>query len=216
MSRHTRWSRLILGLVVLGLLVFFEIQTIRKIGGQYFVNQARLKGDAQEFLQNMQRSLALDSTNGFAHFLLSRYYVETRNYQKAVDEALLARRSFSSFKGLMQIGSIYLKMNNYGKAIETFRQTHIMIPKNALAQNYLAYSYLRMNDVERAKEALSAVLRRDCLNANSLYLMGVVNDMYGKRRLGRYYHYWAFLHQGKKENPFYDHEHLLERIRTVN
>lgn len=216
MSRHMRWSGLLLGLVVLIPLVFFEGQAIRKIGGEYFINQARLKGNAQEFLQNMRRSLGLDSSNGFAHFLLSRYYVETRNYQEALNEALLARKSFSSFNGLMQTGSIYLKIHNYNMAIETFRQANLMVPSNVLAQNYLAYSYLRTHDVEQAKEELSAILRSDCLNANSLYLMGVASDISGKRRLGRYYHYWAFLQQRKRENPFYDREYLLERIRTVN
>lgn len=216
MDKRAHWAGFLLSIVVFGALVFLEIQAMRKVGGEYFLNHARLTTNAQEFLDNMERSLSLDSANGFAHFLLSRYYVETRDYDEALREALRARSSFSSFNGLMQIGSIYLKMHNNSKAIDTFRQAHLMVPGNVLARNYLAYSYVRAHDVEKAKEELSAILERDCLNSNSLYLMGLASDMLGKRRLGRYYHYWAFLQQRKGQTPFYDTEYLVKRIQTVN
>jgi tetratricopeptide (TPR) repeat protein len=212
----TQWAGFILSFLVFSALVLLEIQVVRKVGGEYFINQARLTTNAQEFLHNMERSLSLDSSNGFAHFLLSRYYVETRNYDEALREALQATRSFSSFTGLMQIGSVYLKMNNVGKAIDTFRQAHLMIPSNTLAQNYLAFSYLRAQDVDKARDELAAVAERDSLNANSFYLMGLASDMAGKRRLGRYYHYWAFIQRQKGQTPFYDRQYLLKRIQAVN
>lgn len=215
-GRHARWSGLLLGLIVLSSLVLLEIQVVRKIGGEYFLNRARLKGSAQEFLHNMKQSLSLDSSNGFAHFLLSRYYLETRTFEGALSEALLARKTFGSFNGLMQVGSIYLKMHSYNKAIETFRQVHRMVPGNVLAQNYLAYSYLGTNDVEQAEKELLAILSKDCLNPNALYLMGLASDISGKRRLGRYYHYWAFLQRRKGVTPFYDREYLIQRIRAVS
>jgi tetratricopeptide (TPR) repeat protein len=95
---------------------------------------------------------------GIAHFGLGLLRMKQGKFEEAVDEFLLAVKEDRhpdikiADKAYMNIGTIYMKKNDYKESVNAYRKAIETNPKNGLAHYYLGLASLRNGDLEAAEK----------------------------------------------------------------
>ncbi|HKF04022.1 MAG TPA: tetratricopeptide repeat protein [Candidatus Sulfotelmatobacter sp.] len=140
-------------------------QLLPRSGSAYFdIAQVQdLRGDWQQAQTSYRKVLELEPDNVIAKNNLAWSYAE---HGGNIDLALgLAQEAHQAKPDDPQIcdtlGWIYLKKNTPGAAIEAFRQSLTLQPKNPEYSYHLGMAYLRAGDTTKAKQQLEATVRME-------------------------------------------------------
>ncbi len=108
-----------------------------------------------------ERSVALGPNQALPHSLLSMYLSHTGRYKEALPLVKKAMRLDPYYPSiyLELLGSVYLHMEEYEKAIEAFKMLVVREPNRIVGHQGLAIAYIRLDRKEQARSEVAELLR---------------------------------------------------------
>jgi tetratricopeptide (TPR) repeat protein len=120
---------------------------------QFYVKEGLMRRDT-EMLRIAETYLnSLDKTNGAVRMALGAIYLNTKNFDQAIDEF---EKSFNLPKGELKLkynslGFAYIKKGMYDNAIRVLEIAILIDPKDKYAQNNLGFAYVQQGKLTVAK-----------------------------------------------------------------
>ena len=112
---------------------------------------------------------------------MARIYQKVGNHSKAIHYFNSAYALHSSDKIKEQLGKSYQLLGNSDKAIEIYTQVLQTNPDNLLLKYTLAKLYMSERKVNKSIELLKALSKKDSLNPNYQYQLGVAYQKLGQK-----------------------------------
>jgi adenylate cyclase len=108
-----------------------------------------------------EKSVALGPNQSFPHLLLGMYLYHTDRYREALPLVRKAMRLNPYYPStyLELLGGVYLRMEEYEKAIEAFKMLVVREPHRIAGHQGLAFAYIRLGRQEQARSEMAEVLR---------------------------------------------------------
>ena len=139
----------------------------------YFYSQ---KKEIRKALQALKKTVELEPNNPENYYLLGLAYQELKKYtlaEKTYQRALELKPDTEEV--LLQLAVLYEQRKETGKAIEFFRKVLSLQPKNAIALNYIGYTYAEQGvNLEEAENLINQALELDATNAAYIDSLGWV------------------------------------------
>ena len=135
----------------------------------------KLDWNWEEMRDLARKGLLLDPNNAKARILLSDYYLVKGNYIKAIEEALLAEKldPINPYIGCFVAERYYIN-HEFENSINKYKQVIELNPNYGLAYNSLGHAYLKMGQVDEARDSwikLQHIMGNnalaDCFNSRS-------------------------------------------------
>lgn len=100
----------------------------------------------------LEKGLKIDPNNAYGHLLLSDYYLLNSNFERAIEEALVAEKldPLNPMTGRM-VGRYFSMINNYEKSIKQYKKVLDIFPNNGSALSELGFVYFINGQKEEAK-----------------------------------------------------------------
>ncbi|WP_167615324.1 helix-turn-helix domain-containing protein [Maribellus sediminis] len=114
---------------------------------------SKLDWDWETMKQMAEKALQLEPSNAGAHLTLSNYYVVTGNYNKAIDEAILAQKldPVNPQVGCL-VAERYYIAQEYASAIEKYLEVINLYPNYGWAYHNLGFVYMKAGETEKGVE----------------------------------------------------------------
>lgn len=131
---------------------------------RYIDNLATVYFNNQQFdsaLQELKRSLAVDSVFDFTHFGLAEVYVQTGRFEEAITEyrkAIKAKPNLTQYYD--NLGVLLTNLKRYPEAIQVFQDGLESNPEYAPIYRNLGYSYYDVREYSLAEKYLNQYLER--------------------------------------------------------
>jgi tetratricopeptide (TPR) repeat protein len=130
---------------------------IHALWGAIYLRQGRY----DQAIAEGEKAVALGPNQALPHFLLAMFLHHTGRYKKAL---LLLRKAmrldpYYPFTYLELLGSVYLQMGEYEKAVEAFKMLVVREPHSIVGHQGLAIAYIRLGRKEQVRSEVAEVLR---------------------------------------------------------
>jgi tetratricopeptide (TPR) repeat protein len=167
-------------LTVLFSCLIAERFTIAEIQSTYYLNRAReLSPDPNHYEKFVDRALRSNPASGLAHFERSRILASQKQFQPALQEALISLRTFSSLGLYKHLASLYLKNNDTFSGRECFEKATRILPSEPDSVEALAWIYLKEKRLNEAQAMLKRAVALYPKDANLLYWLGLIERELG-------------------------------------
>jgi len=130
---------------------------IHALWGAIYLRQRRY----DQAIAEGEKSVALGPNQALPHFLLAMYLYHTGRYKEALPLVRKAMRLDPYYPSiyLELLGGVYLRMEEYEKAVEAFKMLVVREPQRIEGHQYLAIAYIRLGRKEQARSEVAEVLR---------------------------------------------------------
>lgn len=135
----------------------------------------KLDWNWEEMKMLIDKGLALDPNNAMARALLSDYYLIKGDYDEAIQQAILAEKldPVNPHLGCLVAERYYIN-HEFENSIAKYKQVIELNPNYGLAYNNLGHAYLKMGQVDEARESwlklqhiMGNTALADCFNSRS-------------------------------------------------
>lgn len=108
-------------------------------------------GEIEKAKNYYELALKNDSSYVAPYENLANYYINKQKIQDAINilNTALTKGLVLSHAWLHQIGWLYIKVNDFKKAIEWYHKMLLIEPKNDLLYNNLGYCYVQLDEIEK-------------------------------------------------------------------
>ena len=93
--------------------------------------------------------------NHKAHHLLGRIYNKKKLYKKSIINYKKSLKISNNKNVLLELGNLYLLLNNISQAILSYKKILQLDKKNELAINNLSYCYMLNYDYDKSKKYIN-------------------------------------------------------------
>jgi TolB-like protein/class 3 adenylate cyclase len=130
---------------------------IHALWGAIYLHQKRY----DQAITEGERSVALGPNQALPHLLLAMYLSHTGRYKEALPLVRKAMRLDPYYPSiyLELLGSVYLQMEEYEKAVEAFKVLVVREPHRIVGHQGLAIAYIRLGRKEQARSEVAEILR---------------------------------------------------------
>jgi TolB-like protein/class 3 adenylate cyclase len=130
---------------------------IHALWGAIYLRQGRY----DQAIAEGEKSVALGPNQAFPHFLLAMYLHHTDRHKEAVPLIRKAMRldPYYPFTYLELLGSVYLNMEEYEKAVEAYKMLVVREPHRIAGHRGLAIAYIRLGRKEQARSEVAEILK---------------------------------------------------------
>jgi len=130
---------------------------IHALWGAIYLMQKRY----DQAISEGEKSVALGPNQSFPHLLLGMYLYHTGRYREALPLVRKAMRLNPYYPAtyLELLGGVYLRMEEYEKAVEAFKMLVVREPHRIAGHRGLAFAYIRLGRQEQARSEVAEVLR---------------------------------------------------------
>jgi len=130
---------------------------IHALWGAIYLHQRRY----DQAIAEGEKSVALGPNQSFPHLLLGMYLHHTGRHKEALPLVRKAMRLNPYYPStyLELLGSVYLRMEEYEKAVEAFKMLVVREPHRIEGHQGLAIAYIRLGWKEQARSEIAEVLR---------------------------------------------------------
>jgi len=156
-----------------------KIVSVRKNDPKTYLQLSYLysqKGQAKKALSALKKATKLDPNNYENFYFLGLAYQDLKKYssaEKAYLRALELKPGYTEV--LVQLAILSEHQKQVDKAVAYFRQLLTLEPKNALALNYVGYTYAEKGtNLEEAEKLITQALELDATNAAYIDSLGWV------------------------------------------
>lgn len=131
---------------------------------RYMTNLAVVYYNQQRYdpaLRELERSLEVDSTFDFTHFLFAEIFLRTGRHEQAIKEyrkAIKCRSDITQYHD--NLGALLANLGRYQEAVEVFEQGLKANPGYPSIYRNLGYTYLNMGDFSQARRYLMLYLEQ--------------------------------------------------------
>jgi tetratricopeptide (TPR) repeat protein len=108
-----------------------------------------------------EKSVVLGPNQAFPHLLLAMYLHHAGRHKEALPLVRKAMRldPYYPYIYLELLGSVYLRMKEYEKAVEAFKMLVVREPQRIVGHRGLAFAYIRLGRKEQARSEVAELLR---------------------------------------------------------
>ncbi len=130
---------------------------IHALWGAIYLQQRRY----DQAIAEGEKSVALGPNLSFPHLLLAMYLHHTDRHKEALPMVRKAMRLNPYYPStyLELLGSVYLRMEEYEKAVEAFKTLVVREPHRIVGHLGLANAYIRLGRKEQARSEVAELLR---------------------------------------------------------